>query len=372
MKILHCVPTLNYSDGGPARSVPSLAAAQARCGADVRVWTRRMPTIDLSSYCGVGFVSGEMAEIELSSWRPDVIHDHGIWRHANHQSAQVCRRNRIIRIVSPRGMLEPWSLNHHKLRKQVAWRLYQHKDLQSATAFHATATEEAANIRALGFNQPVIQLPNGVGLPDDSDRQRLVVSGEKEVLFLSRIHPKKGLLNLIQAWKQAAGPGWTLRIVGPDEGGHRQEVCQAIESNDVASSVTIQSSVCDHGKWDILRNASVTILPSFSENFGIVNAESLAVGTPVITTTGTPWQEVAQRRCGWCVEPTVEALGAALKAAMATPAVELSEMGRRGKEWVLQEFSWDDIGGRMLASYERLLAGESLDAVAAGRQRIAA
>lgn len=348
--------TLNNSDGGPAQSVPSLAAAQAASGADVRICTRAMPTIDLSRYTGVGFVSGVPGEILSADWLPDIVHDHGVWLRSNYCSARLSRNKRIPRIVSPRGMLEPWCLQHHRYRKQAAWRIYQHRDLLCSAGLHATSEAEATQFRSLGLNQPVIILPNGVSLPEFQQQYQIgALCATREVVFLSRIHPKKGLLNLIEAWRCVARDGWQLRIVGADEAGHRREVENAVLQHTLQESVVVTDPVYSEEKWDILRGADVMVLPSFSENFGIVVAEALASGTPVITTTGTPWRQLIDKQCGWYVEPTVDGIAGALKLAMNTPRTELKKMGQRGQNWVREEFSWQEIGQKMLTAYDRIL-----------------
>ncbi len=359
MRVLHCVPSLHNSDGGPAQSVPSLAAAEAAAGADVRICTGDMPTIDLSQFTGVGFVAGEPKVVTSHNWIPDLIHDHGIWLRSNHLSARLSRQKRIPRIVSPRGMLEPWCMKHHRFRKKAAWQLYQQRDLQSCAGLHATSDAEVSHLRSLGLTQPVVLLPNGVSSPPPENQPEKSLSnnqpGKREVIFLSRIHPKKGIINLVNAWKQIACDEWLLRIVGSDEANHRKEVENAINENGLQNCVVINDAVYSNKKWDLLRKADVMILPSFSENFGIVVAESLSVGTPVITTTETPWEKVLTKNCGWYTEPSVPGIVQALRAAMLTPKVELLAMGRRGQEWIGSEFSWNDIGQRMLGGYDWIL-----------------
>lgn len=360
LKVLHCVHSLNASDGGPARSVPALAAAESRAGANVRIWSCRPPTIRLSSEerSGLEFLGGSVESAISDSWVPDLIHDHGLWLGSNHACARMGRHKRIPRIVSPRGMLEPWCLRHRWAKKMAAWQFYQYRDLKSAFALHATSPSEAAQFRRIGFTQHVIQLPNGVSLPQNVQYEKKTTGKRiREVLFLSRIHPVKGLLNLIEAWAQCATSEWKLRIVGSDEDGHRAQVLKAIEEKNLSATVVVEDAVHSAEKWNILGNADVLVLPSFSENFGIVVAEALAVGTPVITTTGTPWQRVIAERCGWYVEPTVAGLLAGLNNAMKSGETELKAMGRRGRCWVQKEFAWADIGFRMLQSYENLLNG---------------
>lgn len=356
VNVLHSVPSLNVTDGGPARSVPALAAAEAANGADVVVWSQQKATIDLTPFKNVRFVTGDIEKLPRN---PDVIHDHGLWLSSNHNSARFGRHRRIPRVVSPRGMLEPWCLKHRRLRKQVAWTLYQYRDLLSATSLHATSESEARQFRRIGLRQPIIQLPNGVGLPEDDESTIQKHSAKKEALFLSRLHPVKGLENLLTAWRQVSPSDWMLKIVGSDEDNYRSKLQELIQSLGLGQSVQLCEGVHTNQKWSLLRNAEFLVLPSFSENFGIVAAEALGVGTPVLTTTGTPWSEIPKRKCGWYVEPTVEGIVSGLREAMASTSAELMAMGNRGRVWMQSSFSWEDIGRRMLNSYDWLLSGKN-------------
>lgn len=357
-RILHCVNSLDAADGGPARSVPALASAQADCGADVRLWSAHAPTIDLAEYSGVHFVHGDLSQALPNGWMPDLIHDHGLWLPSNHASARFGRHHRIPRIVSPRGMLQPWCLQHRRLKKQIAWRLYQHRDLRSAECLHATSAAEADQIRRLGFDQPIVRLPNGVRLPAvrraDEAARRASRRALREVLFLGRVHPVKGLDNLVTAWSKVSRDGWRLRIVGSDEDGYGTTVSRRIRDLALSDSVSVEGPVQGTDKWNQMAQADVFVLPSFSENFGIVVAEALAAGTPVITTTGTPWSDLPQQGSGWWVEPNADALADALRKAMVTPVAELEAMGQRGRNWVRDEFSWPQIGQRMLDACQHL------------------
>lgn len=352
-RILHCVSSLNATDGGPARSVPSLAQAQAACGAEVILWTAHAPTIELQPFPAVRFVHGELPGALPAGWTPDLIHDHGLWLPSNHSTARFGRHHRVPRVISPRGMLQPWCLNHRRWKKRLAWRLYQHRDLRSADCLHATSAAEVQRFRELGFSQPIIQLPNGVPLPDAVAPQT-APSSKREFLFLSRIHPVKGLENLVTAWSRVEHENWRLRIVGSDEDGHGRVIARQIAELGLQDSVSLEGSVNGHEKWRQMAQADVFVLPSFSENFGIVVAEALAAGTPVITTTGTPWARVREQKCGWWVDPTAGALATGLKHAMSVPPQELEAMGQRGRDWARAEFSWELIGQRMLQAYERL------------------
>ena len=359
LRVLHCVPSLNATDGGPARSVPALAGAEANAGVDVRVWSCQPPTIDLTPFQPAGFVTGELKSVVTEQWTPDIIHDHGLWLPSNHASARLGRHRRIPRCISPKGMLQPWCLRHRRFRKLAAWQLYQHRDLLSSACLRASSESEAEQLCRLGFEQKVVTVPNGVTLPktplsrdDNHDTEQTII---REVLFLSRIHPVKGLPHLIEAWQRVVRPGWRLRIVGPDEGGHLAEIRNLINRKQLHNSVAICDAVLSEEKWTLLRDADLVVLPSFSENFGVVVTEALAVGTPVVTTTGTPWKDLVSERCGWYVAPSADGIATALSDAMNQSPEARTKMGERGREWVLKTYSWTDIGQRMVAVYQRLL-----------------
>lgn len=344
MKILHTVNSLHPDTGGPARSVPGLAAAAARHGAEVHLWAGDIPDF-IEEPEGVTFHRGELPEIS----KLELVHDHGVWLPVNHRVATWAARKGLPRMVSPRGMLEPWAINHNKWKKKLAWWLYQKRDLQSAVALHATAEAEAAQFRALGFHQPTPIVANGIDLPE-RPRQQL---DQKTVLFLSRVHPKKGLPMWVDVWKKLRPKGWQMRVVGPDEGGHTEEIKSLVEAADLSDQWHFEGPLEGEEKLDALSSADLFALPTYSENFGIVVAEALALGTPVITTTGTPWEGLKKHRCGWWVEPEVEALTKAFSEALTSN--ELTEMGQRGSTWVREEFAWDAIGKKIVTAYEELL-----------------
>lgn len=345
MRIFHTVASLGLNTGGPARSVPGLASAAAKAGAEVHLWAPEIPE-KIEEPTGVTLHRGDFPDIEI-----DLLHDHGVWLPNNHRMAQWARSKKIPRIVSPRGMLEPWAINHNKWKKKIAWWLYQRRDLKSATAFHATAESEAAQFRKLGLDQESFVIPNGIDFSEFKGNS----TKEKTVVFLSRIHPKKGLLMWVDVWKRIRPEGWRMRVIGPDEGGHTEEVKRAVAQADLSDEWSFEGPLEGKEKLSALGSAQLFALPTYSENFGIVVAEALAAGTPVITTTGTPWEGLIEHRCGWWADPTPEALAKALQSALACE--ERSLMGQRGANWVKNEFSWEEIGLRIVAAYRNILNG---------------
>jgi glycosyltransferase involved in cell wall biosynthesis len=231
MKILLTVATLDPASGGPARSVPQLARALAAAGHEVGLWAPaavdRLSDASLDDASELAVFSGPFAGALDAFGRPGLIHDNGIWLPCHREVAREAAKRGIPRIVSPRGMLEPWALNHKKWKKRLAWWLYQRRDLQSAVALHATAPPESEQFRKLGLKQPILLAANGVDLPITKHLEPSTKDqNPKVLLFLSRIHPKKGLPMLLEAWARLRPAGWRIVIVGPNEGGHVQELKQ--------------------------------------------------------------------------------------------------------------------------------------------------
>ena len=283
-----------------------------------------------------------------------IIHDHGLWLANNHATAIIARKFQIKRVVSPRGMLSEWAIANRRWKKRLAWRMFQHSDLLSADAFHATSEMEADDLRKLGFQQPIAVIPNGVDVPTETTRL-VNHDGLKRALFLSRIHPKKGLFNLVRAWANVRPVGWRLILAGPNEAGHQLEVERLANELGIATEIIFTGALDDDEKWNEFRRADLFVLPSFSENFGIVVAEALAVGVPVISTTGTPWQVLVENKIGWWIDPNSSALAAALTEAIGMSDQQRLEMGMRAADWVRSRFSWPSIAERMLAFYGYLL-----------------
>jgi glycosyltransferase involved in cell wall biosynthesis len=283
----------------------------------------------------------------------DVVHDHGIWLTPNVIAGRAAARSAKPFVISLRGMLAPAALAFSPLKKCAFWRLQQGKVVRSAACLHATSDQEYEEIRDFGLSNPVAVIRNGIDLPAAPSGAK--ADTQRTVLALGRIHPKKALDQLIAAWALVAPdfPDWRLRIVGPSEAGCDSELC-ALAQRLRLDSVSIEGPVHGPTKDALLRAAGLLVLPSLNENFGLVVAEALAAGTPVISTKGTPWRELEPRGCGWWVDPGSAPLAAALSRAMATPAAVRSAMGARGRAWMEQEYSWDSVAAEMLALYRWL------------------
>ncbi len=364
LNIFMTIASLDPSTGGPAQSVPSLGEAIHKAGADVQLYVNnktgesdqsKKTTSTFLSVKAINDLDNMVKGLNRGGKDNTVIHNHGIWLPLNHYASVTARRYNIPLIISPRGMLEPWARSYRSWKKMIAWYFYQRRDLKAATVLQATSKQEAGNLQLLDFHIPIAIIPNGVDIPEFPEPVVKDKTNLKTALFLSRVHPVKGLLNLVRAWAKIRPVNWRVVIAGPDEGGHQIEIEQEIQRHELSDSFSFIGSVADQDKWELYRSADLFVLPTHSENFGIVIAEALASGTPVITTKGTPWKELVENKCGWWIDIGVEPLAEALTKAMNLSSEERQAMGQRGRRLIEQNYSWDKIGNEMLSVYEWIL-----------------
>jgi glycosyltransferase involved in cell wall biosynthesis len=342
-----------------------LAIALADAGVEVGVWAADQSAVVtplLSRDSSVQRITGRESEALDRFGHLDILHDNGMWLPHNHRLAVLVEKRGIPRVVSMRGMLEPWAVRHKRFKKNVAWALYQRRDLTRASYHHATGEVEARNLQRLRLNVPIVTIPNGVDVADGASAsvsntdQRPTTAHQRIALFLGRIYPIKGLPMLVQAWARVRPKAWRLCIAGPDEGGHRNEVEKTVAAAGLDGVVSFTGFVSPELKYSIFSDAQLFILPSHSESFGMAVAEALAHGLPVLTTMGTPWSMLRETGCGWWVEPTVDGIAEGLRLATNLSRDELRKMGAKGPALVMTQFSWKHIAHQVLSMYESVLA----------------
>ena len=246
--------------------------------------------------------------------------------------------------------------------KKKAWfyRAGGLRALAEAAAFHVTSEMERGYVEASVPGARTGLVPNGVTVPTDEDLARWTSApaAGPTALFLGRIHPKKNLVPLVRAWATVAPrhPEAKLVLAGPDDHGHRAEVERTIDAVGVGRSVRLAGLVAGEDLSRLLGNSVCLVLPSTTENFGNVVAEALAHRVPVIASTGTPWDGLRDRDCGWWIQPSVEDLAAAIHDALATDPAARAAMGERGRRWMIEEFSWATVARRMVDFYVDVVA----------------
>lgn len=364
MKIIHTGPPMGPSYGGPFQSVRRLAQQQVGLGADVAM---RMPWGDEAAAH-----KGDWAPVEVSvsgkvllpmlTWSPefrrelcaheaDILHSHGLWQYPSWVSMAWKKKHPgRHHVVSPRGMLQPWAWQHKAWKKRPMWNLVERRNLESASLLHATVPEEAAALRERGLKAPIAIIPNGVDLVGTCEYSP-AAGGVQTALFLSRIHPSKGLDLLLRAWAKVRPSNWQLHIAGPDEIGHLAELKKLAGSLGIAEHVRFSGVLRGDDKTSAFKQCDLFILPTHSENFGIVVAEALAHSRPVITTHGAPWKLLQTHDCGWWVPTNVCGISSALDDAISRPREQLVQMGQRGRLLVESQFNWPSIAAKMIDCY---------------------
>lgn len=367
MKLVHVVPHIDQEAAGPSYSVPRLCQSLAACGNDVELTCLAARgavggvTLDLHaqwSILGRFAISTSLARaLGQKAKVVDVVHNHSLWSMVNVAAGWVVPGNRAKLVTSPRGTLSSWALSRSKGVKRLLWPL-QRRALARADLLHATSEVELQEIRAQGFTAPVAVLPNGIDVPDLPMENTKSGSGIRTLLFLSRIHPTKALDRLLQAWAtlQATHPQWRLVIAGRGETIHVEEV-RALATTLGLQRVEFPGPLYGEAKAHAYFGADLFVLPTHSENFGMVVAEALAHGCPAVVSLGAPWSGLESESCGWWVDNSVPTLIGALNEAMKLPTEQLKAMGLRGRDWMARDYGWAVIGQKMDATYRWLISG---------------
>ena len=364
MKILSFVSSLDLSSGGPSRSVPMLVKGLAELGVDITLMTVKSENMNTHALEGTtaklkvltpSFSKKEIAKY-LADERFDLIQIQSMWDLPYHKVILEARKQNIPYIVTPRGMLEPWSLSQKKWKKKLAWWLYQRNDVQKSVCVFTTAKMEAEHVSNLGITTCKVVIPNGI--ETDAYPCKSSVEGvKKQVLFLSRVHVKKGIELLFEAWKRLHSDyvDWQLLVIGNGEAEYIHSLENRVESLGLKDSIKILPPVFGEAKIKVYQESALFCLPSFSENFGMVIAEAMSCGTPVITTTNCPWEILNETNTGWCVDLSVDNLERALREAMGMDANALYDMGQRASKLIYDNFDYRSVTRKTLRLYEWLL-----------------
>ena len=373
MRIVQVVASVADEAAGPSYSVSRLCSSLAKKGAHVELQTvgprqasardgyrhetweqdcSRLPILS-RLYLSRGLHSA----LQASSSAADVLHGHGLWLMPNVYPGWVARRAGKPLVISPRGMLGGAALQFSRVPKQIFWRGLQASAVRGAKCLHATSQQEHDEIREFGLRNPIAIIPNGIDIPA-YDPVPKANPGLKTVLYLGRLHPKKGIDQLIAAWAsvEERHPGWQLEIVGPLTGSYPNELRKMMVEADIKRA-RLAGPLYGADKAKAYQRSDLFVLPTLNENFGNTIAESLSVGVPVITTKGAPWQGLEARKCGWWIDHGVTPLASALDQAMSLDSDRLAEMGRAGHLWMESDFSWESVASSMLSVY-RWLSGK--------------
>jgi glycosyltransferase involved in cell wall biosynthesis len=378
MKLTHFVPQTEEQSSGYAYTVPRTCEALASIGHSVSLITvdgsvqvfdeglvvdqrkkyterKAVRGMELQSMEKMSGISGNLRRVAIeASTNSDILHSHSLWRMTNIYPAWAAKKRSKRFVISPRGTLNRHALSGRSLTKTVFDALLQRGALQSAALFHATSEAEYHDIRESGFHVPVAIIPNGVDIPE---LRSCKPSKKRTLLYVGRIHSIKGLEIFFDSWRGLHDElhDWQIRIVGPID----SEYSRLLRKKTIERQLPRIEFVGEKSGPDRdfeYQQADIVVLPSYSENFGMVVAEALANATPVITTTGTPWAELHVKECGWWVKRTPDHFSNALLQACKMNRFALSELGHRGRSWMIDEYSWEKVAQDMTSAYRWLLS----------------
>lgn len=311
---------------------------------------------------GPGFFGyAPMLAPALAAAQLDLLHVHGLWMYPSVAGLHWARKHQRPYLITPHGMLDPWAVRNALWKKRLAGWLYEDAHLRGAACLHALCESEAEAIRAYGLRNPICIIPNGIDRPADTPAdppswQTGFPDGARVLLYLGRLHPKKGLLNLLRAWsmvRQArhSADDWRLVIAGWDQEGHEFELkSQAIKLG-IQETVFFVGSQFDEAKAASYRSADAFVLPSFSEGLPMTVLEAWSHSLPVLMTPQCNLSVGYHAEAALRIDPTPESITIGLAALFGLSDADRAAIGERGRALVSHYFNWPEIAEQMLSVY---------------------
>ena len=364
MKIIHYIPSIDRTAGGTSTYMQVLAKGLGEI-AEVHIITHASENPLAMENCTVHYVpeynpfkgSWRKRVTEMmEEVRPDIVHVNCCWMPACAAVQHIAQKHGYKVVLTPHGMLEPWIIKrHYWTRKVPALLLYQKAAVRKADCIQSTAESERDNLLKLGYNKNIKVVRLGI----DADGIEMKRSWKKtrQILFLSRVHVKKGINFLIEAAVALRSElqGYKILVAGEGDADYVAEMKRMIEDNGLQDIVQLIGGVYGEEKWQLFQTSDFFVLPTHSENFGLAIAESLASGTPVITTVGTPWHDLNDTNSGAWIEIGTQPLVETLRKFLALSDGELEAMGRNGRRLIEEKYSAHVMAKEMMEVYETLI-----------------
>lgn len=366
MRILQTIAGFGVHSGGTTTCTYDLLTAMLQIGCQVDLmtiktddlmgydepWIKALPDDSISSY---GFSCNMNRFLCKADY--DLYHTNGMWMHCNHITCAIARKKQKPYVITPHGMLYPQALARSTWKKKLL--LISggvDKDLRLADCIHCTCAEEMRHYRALGYKNPVAVIPNPVPIPsfiDELTNERNI----KRVGFLGRLHPRKNVEVLLDAWIRLGDKTKRAQLVVMGKGEPAYEVMlkERVKQSGL-TNVEFAGFVTGREKFERLASLTVLCVPSDFENFGMIVTEALSVGTPVIASLGTPWQELNAQHCGFWVSNDVQTLAETIATVLFLPDEEIRTMGENGKRLVQEKYQDTQVARMMQQLYDWILA----------------
>ena len=286
----------------------------------------------------------------------DVLHGHGFYVGTNFIFGRESRRQKKPLVYHVHGIFEPYILARSRWKKRLVHWIFEDANFKHARLWRALTQKEAGQIRDYGITAPIVVAPNGLDLSQYARPQTTTQSiptpwvpqlpkTRRRVLFLGRIHPKKGLNLLVSAWQQLGRikTDWELVIAGPDDIGHLAEIKSQIRGLKLGGEIIFTGPMTGPAKLDLLYSADLFVLPSYSEGFSMGILEALACGVPVLATRACNFPEISQSQAGWECEPEVESVLESLRQALQENDTGRAQRGQIGRRLIEQKYCWPAI-----------------------------
>ena len=376
MKILHLANVIGEHKGGGVHEVVSnFYRNQKLLNHEPHIWypgsdddansirldsnLKALPTFGDLKY---GLVKGLFKKTPKEIESFDIIHQHGIWMPISMYNRKIRKNSKLKSIVQPHGYLEPFRLNISKFKKKLAFNLFEKANLEEATVLVACAEDEAVKLKKMFPNKDIAIIHNGISIEffNEPSLKYNVNKKKKRMLFLSQIIPIKGLERLFEVFSQIdvhKFDGWEFLIAGYEDENYTKTLKKLVDELNLSDLVSFVGPKLGKDKVEILDNTDVFILPTYNENYGIVVAEALARGIPVITTKGTPWEELNTKECGFWVDNTNEGIKSGLLDMLDKTEKDLHEMGERGRKLIERKYLWNKTTKRTIELYDWVLNG---------------
>ena len=377
MKILHLSNVIGEKIGGGVHEVVSnLYKYQKSLDVEPHIWypgnkkdsdsirlDKNIKHLETFGNFKYGIIKDLFKSIPAEISKYDIIHQHGIWKPISLYSRKIRSKSNIKSVIQPHGYLEPFRLNISKYKKLIAFNLFEKKNLKEADALVACAYDEAYKLKKLFPEKDIAVVPNGISLDFfNAENDVPIEKKKKRILFLSQIIPIKGLERLFRVIHQIGIKkfiDWEFLIAGYEDKNHTVFLKKLVIELNLTNLITFIGPRLGQEKIRIFDSADLFILPTFNENYGIVVAEALSRGVPVLTTKGTPWEELNSYDCGYWVDNNEEGIKKALLNVLQTSQKDLQAMGMRGKKLIKSKYLWSQTTKRTIELYSWILNGGS-------------
>lgn len=364
MKIIHYIPSIDRTAGGISTYMQVLAKPLGTM-AEVHIMTHasenplpmeNCKVHDIPRYRPFSGVWKKAVVDLLDSVRPDIVHVNCCWTPDCAMIQRLAQKRGYKVVLTPHGMLEPWIIKrHYWTRKVPALWLYQKAAVQRADCVQATAESERNNLLKLGYNSNIKVVRLGI----DADGIEMKKSWKKtcQILFLSRVHVKKGINFLVEAADVLRNElqGYKILVAGEGNADYVEAMKRMICDRGLQDIVQLVGGVYGDEKWRLFQTSDFFVLPTHSENFGLAIAESLASGTPVITTVGTPWNDLNSSNSGAWIEIGTQPLVETLRRFLSLSDEDLETMGKNGRKLIETKYSAKVMAEEMMEVYQSIV-----------------